>query len=229
MSNTKTIDANKAAAAYIRRKKAGVDRLVPQTDTSTRTTMGDVLDDLAASCEQGAPVGAFVRAVLSTGSFDPTTARMLEELAHELDIGLHLEDAADGALEAFFSDVHRRNARWWVDLVSGAPLQRNVGELLMLVTSELAEAMEGHRKTAMDGGLLPDDHLTDRPMFEVELADAIIRLADISGSGEKLDLWFQGKPYTLDVAGAIRQKLAYNARRVDHTDEARKAAGGKQY
>ena len=47
---------------------------------------------------------------------------------------------------------------------------RNVGELLCLIHSEISEAMEGARKDLMD------THLTHRSMMEVELADAIIRI-----------------------------------------------------
>lgn len=71
--------------------------------------------------------------------------------------------------------VHTANERWWFDIKTGEPLNRNVGELLMLTVSELAEALEGHRKDLMD------DKLPHRKMFEVELADAIIRLLDIAG------------------------------------------------
>lgn len=71
--------------------------------------------------------------------------------------------------------VHIANAKWWINIHTGAPLERNVGELLMLVVSELAEALEGHRKNLMD------DKLPHRPMVEVELADTLIRLLDIAG------------------------------------------------
>lgn len=129
-------------------------------------------------------------------------------------------------------DVHEANIKWWVDLESGLPLKRNVAEMLMLVVSELAEAaedspqynlllmevvkslsraMEGHRKAKMD------DKLTWRKMFEVELADAVIRIFDISaGLG-------------LDLGGAFVEKMAYNAQRADHKLENRRAEGGKKY
>lgn len=83
-------------------------------------------------------------------------------------------------VEVFAGNV---TAGWWTDLVTGESLvgKRNVGELLMLVTTEISEAAEG-----WDGDL-PDDKLPHRRMFEVELADAAIRVFDIGG-GLSLDL-----------------------------------------
>lgn len=107
--------------------------------------------------------------------------------------------------------VHQANEKWWKDLNTGQPIERNVGELLMLTTSELAEAMEGHRKS------LPDDKLPHRQMFEVELADAVIRILDMAaGLG-------------LDLGGAFEEKMAYNAVRVDHSREHRLSEHGKKY
>lgn len=114
-------------------------------------------------------------------------------------------------LNAFASDVHLANKRWWCDPATGQPLNRNVGEMLMLAVSELAEAMEGHRKD------LQDDKLPHRKMLEVEIADCLIRLFDLSaGLG-------------LDLGGAFMEKMEFNARRADHTNEARLAPGGKRY
>ena len=105
------------------------------------------------------------------------------------------------------------DAGWWTDLFTGADMHgcRNVGELLCLVHSEISEAMEGARKGLMD------DKLPHRSMFEVELADAVIRICDIAGG------------FNLDLGGAIAEKLAYNARRVDHTPEHRRDVGGKKF
>lgn len=102
---------------------------------------------------------------------------------------------------------------WWNDLNTGESLieMRNVGELLCLIHSEISEAMEGHRKG------LQDDKLPHRSMLEVELADAVIRIADLAGA--------KG----LDLGGAIAEKLAYNAKRLDHKPEHRKQPGGKAY
>lgn len=103
------------------------------------------------------------------------------------------------------------NERWWRDVDTGAYLERNVGELLMLCVSELAEAMEGHRKN------INDDKLTHRSMLEVELADCLIRIYDLAGH------------LGLDLGGALVEKIEYNRERVDHTHEARRQAGGKKF
>lgn len=105
-------------------------------------------------------------------------------------------------------------AGWWNDLETGAPLVDRphvVGEKLMLIVSEVSEAMEGHRKG------LADDKLPHRSMVEVELADAVIRIADLAGA------------LGLDLGGAIAEKLEYNRNRPDHKPENRKAEGGKKY
>lgn len=109
--------------------------------------------------------------------------------------------------------IHTANkvAGWWTDLKTGEITQRNVGELLMLCVSELAEAMEGHRKNLMD------DKLPHRPMLEVELADALIRICDMAGG------------LGLDLPGALVEKLLYNQTRADHKLENRKKPGGKAY
>lgn len=82
---------------------------------------------------------------------------------------------------------------------------------LMLIVSELAEAMEGHRKG------LRDDKLPHRQMMEVEVADAAIRifhLAELMG---------------FDLGNTIAEKLAFNAVRSDHKPENRAQPGGKAY
>ena len=107
--------------------------------------------------------------------------------------------------------IHLLNDKWWRDLHTGKPIQRNVGEMLCLVHSEISEAMEGHRKSLMD------DKLPHRPMIEVELADAMIRILDMA------------KGLKLDLAGAVFEKCKYNSVRADHTVAGRLAAGGKAY
>jgi nucleoside 2-deoxyribosyltransferase len=116
------------------------------------------------------------------------------------------------AMRAMFARVHRANRKWWIDLETGQPKERNFGELLMLVVSELAEAMEGDRKS------LPDDKLPQYEMRTVEIADALIRLFDMAGSGRYGE-----------VADAFDDKMAYNACRIDHTAEHRLSQHGKKY
>lgn len=95
--------------------------------------------------------------------------------------------------------------------------KRNVGEMLMLVVSELAEALEADRKNlgpikkpeisdrtkaAIEG--TPDEHYQSyfkshiKDTFEDELADAVIRLFDIThGLG-------------IDLEWHIAAKMRYN-------------------
>lgn len=84
-------------------------------------------------------------------------------------------------------EIHKSNvdAGWWTDKDTGETLlgrddrgrwRRNNGELMMLSVSELSEASEGA------AGMLKDDKLPHRDMFEVELADTAIRLLDLGGA-----------------------------------------------
>jgi NTP pyrophosphatase (non-canonical NTP hydrolase) len=107
--------------------------------------------------------------------------------------------------------AHAANQIWWNDIDTGERIERNVGELLMLIVSELAEAMEGHRKGLMD------DKLPDEKMFDVELADVLIRLLDLA------------EGTNVNLGRVMRLKMAYNRTRKDHTAEQRRLAGGKKY
>jgi NTP pyrophosphatase (non-canonical NTP hydrolase) len=103
------------------------------------------------------------------------------------------------------------NKRWWKDLNTGKPIKRNIGELLMLVVSELAEAMEGDRKNLMDS------HLPHRKMFDVELVDCLIRIFDTCSALE------------IPVGEILVEKLEYNEKREDHKIENRRKENGKKY
>lgn len=129
-------------------------------------------------------------------------------LAHYVDEGgkplpfVHIQTACHAAAVA---------SGWWQNpLAPECAADRNVGNLLMLIVTELAEAMEGHRKN------LKDDKLPDRDMLEVELADAVIRIFDLAGA------------CGYDLEGIILRKLAYNLKREDHTLEHRAGENGKR-
>ena len=94
--------------------------------------------------------------------------------------------------------------------------ERNVGELLMLVVSELGEAIEAHRKNRFTAPLFSGTEMTPaafekhiKDTFEDEIADSIIRLFDMCG-GLGIDIDFH-----------IREKLKYN--------ETRPTKHGKRY
>ena len=135
---------------------------------------------------------------------------------------IHFDIADAGNLIQKVCHTASARAGWWVDIKNGMNLRDEViigtrlgkalvAEKLALIHSEISEAMEGHRKG------LADDKLPHRRAIEVELADAVIRIADLAGA---LDL---------DLGGAIAEKMAYNANREDHKLENRAAAGGKAY
>ena len=96
-------------------------------------------------------------------------------------------------------------AGWHTNLETGELLERNKGEMIALIHSEVSEAMEGERKCLMD------DHLPNRLMVEVEMADAVIRIMDYCGR------------WGYDIGGAIIEK------RADHKLENRVKEGGKKF
>ena len=94
---------------------------------------------------------------------------------------------------------------------------RNLGEMLMLVVTELSEAMETHRK---DGSIIPisndikeamaemsdeefKEHfvLVVKDTFADEMADALIRIMDICGG------------MNIDIDWHVRNKIRYNTTR----------------
>lgn len=168
--------------------------------------------------------------------------------------------------------IHKQNAQWWISLDDGKPIERNKGELLMLVITELSEATDGIRKTLMD------DHLPSRLMEEVEMADVLIRLLDYAHGfnlgnlvvstfgmdgllpdnkaeailviakqvtriydeanterelpmliGALALIEYYCEIHSLDLEGAMEEKLEYNKTRRDHQREARLLADGKKF
>ena len=110
-----------------------------------------------------------------------------------------------------------KEAGWW-DNPIGEPYIDEDGwrdmvtpTKLALIHSEVSEAMEGFRKNLMD------DHLPDRKMAEVELADALIRIFDLAGA------------HGFDLGHALMEKFNYNQERADHKRENRQKEGGKKF
>lgn len=130
---------------------------------------------------------------------------------HPSSLGLPTSAPLTTGLNALAAQIHKLNRQWWHDIDTDARLDRNKGEMLMLIVSEVAEALEGERKN------IPDTHLPHRRMAEVELADVLIRVLD----------YCAGHGY--DVEGALNEKCEYNKNRADHKAENRRKADGKKF
>src|SRR3954468_559881 len=120
---------------------------------------------------------------------------------------IHYRILADGINEVV-QLCHRLSyaGGWWPE-----DKQRNVPEALCLIHSEISEALEGHRKDKMDEPLPHHKSLT------IELADAVIRIADLAGG------------LNLPLGEALAEKLCYNQLRADHKLAHRAAPGGKKF
>lgn len=74
---------------------------------------------------------------------------------------------------------------------------RNIGEMIALCHSELSEALEEARKSKLNG--VKHDPVSGKPVgFAIELADCIIRIADMAE--------YMG----INLTEAIETKMEYN-------------------
>jgi hypothetical protein len=123
------------------------------------------------------------------------------------------EQTAYDGLVAAINLAHKTatDAGWYTDPTTGKPVERNFGEVVALMHSELSEAIEADRKCLMD------DKLPHRPGQEVEFGDCVIRIMDTCGA----------RGY--DLAGAFIEKNRFNQKRSDHKLENRQQAAGKKY
>ena len=109
---------------------------------------------------------------------DTATGRVLEVASEDLLSGLHIDGHARH-LRQFFLEVHESNVKagWWTDIETGEPKKRSVGEMFMLMVTELAEAYNAY---VCDNAA--DDKLPQYAGLGVELGDTGIRLADFCGA-----------------------------------------------
>lgn len=77
----------------------------------------------------------------------------------------------------------------------------NIGEKLMLVVSELGEAMEAIRKGKRQEYVLPTSEHWEKDTFEDEITDTVIRLFDLCGA------------LNIDLEWQLEKKLEYNSNR----------------
>ncbi len=104
------------------------------------------------------------------------------------------------------SRIHVLNHRWWHD-EAGNRLDRNRGEMLCLIHSEISEATEGELTGKRD------DHLPHRLMTEVEMADASIRIYDYA-EGFGYDL--QAVAERLDQEGWVAGRICAHSAWAEH-------------
>lgn len=93
---------------------------------------------------------------------------------------------------------------------------RGIGDLFMLMVTEIAEGYEGYRKNEMD------NHLPKYLMQDVEIADVFIRVCDYMGQRSRET---GGK---INFGQIVSEKLEYNMNRPDHKMENRLKDDGKK-
>jgi len=72
------------------------------------------------------------------------------------------------------------DAGWYTNITTGEPLNRNIGEMMVLIHSEVSEAFDAF-DTSSPPDYTMDDKLPQYPGEHVELADTLIRIFDLIG------------------------------------------------
>jgi NTP pyrophosphatase (non-canonical NTP hydrolase) len=123
--------------------------------------------------------------------------KLLQTAAHKVNVsnGWWANEDAD-LLEALGKSLNERSIGERLLGIAAKLQNRNDGEMIALMHSELSEALEGHRH-----GNPPSDHIPEFSALEEEMADVIIRILDYAEKRK------------LNVAQAIIAKLAFNAGR----------------
>ncbi len=126
-----------------------------------------------------------------------------------------VRDAIDTIVRFFHSAALKSG--WWIDKKTGVKFTNEeidanvVPKKLLMVHTEISEATEAHRTDSMD------THCPEFHGVAVELADALIRIADLAGI------------MNVPLADAAIAKNRFNQVRPDHKPENRAKKGGKKY
>lgn len=176
------------ATPYISRATFTVDGL---PDTQVRVMIEDV--GVTFSIDFGNGTHPYVAEMLEPGR-DLQLSESFQFIADT--IGSRVPGRLSPFVRGWIStaaDIHQtaRNKGFWED-----GKERNNGEMLCLIHSEISEALEALRK-----GNPPDDKLPEFSGAEVELADAVIRIMDLAHARG----W--------RVAQAIEAKMKFNSTR----------------
>lgn len=132
-------------------------------------------------------------------------------------------ELASFAINTLCDQIYHANVKagWYSNPKTGRRIDRNVMEMLMLITTEISEGAEGWRKD------LNDNHLPQHKMLTVEMADSLVRIFDLMGyirnNPEKFPAYAG-----LDLGRAFVEKVLYNGQRADHKLVNRAEAGGKK-
>lgn len=97
-------------------------------------------------------------------------------LAHPAPTGLsqHQTAAREGIIAAMLVSRSTSFPRWYVNPATGEPIERNFGEVVALMHSEVSEGYAHYAARRND------DHLPHRLGIEVEIADLLHRIFDTS-------------------------------------------------